>query len=56
MPAFIAQPQIDAGRLVPVLVDWTADVIPISIVYAPNRHLSTRVRVFVDWMIELFRR
>lgn len=55
MPAFIAQSYIDAGRLVPVLIDWTADVVPISIVYSPNRHLSTRVRVFVDWMIELFR-
>lgn len=55
IPAFIAQPHIDAGRLVPVLADWTADTIPVSIVYSPNRHLSTRVRVFVDWMIELFR-
>ena len=55
MPAFIAQSSIDAGLLVPVLIDWTADVIPISIVYSPNRHLSMRVRVFVDWMIELFR-
>ncbi|MFC7516040.1 LysR substrate-binding domain-containing protein [Herbaspirillum sp. GCM10030257] len=55
MPAFIVQSHIDAGRLIPVLVDWTADVIPISIVYSPNRHLSTRVRVFVDWMVELFR-
>lgn len=54
-PAFIAQSHIDAGRLIPVLEDWSADVIPISIVYSPNRHLSTRVRVFVDWMIELFR-
>lgn len=54
-PAFIAQSHIDAGRLVPILEDWTADVIPISIVYSPNRHLSTRVRIFVDWMIELFR-
>lgn len=54
-PAFIAQSHIDAGRLVPILEDWTADVVPISIVYSPNRHLSTRVRIFVDWMIELFR-
>jgi DNA-binding transcriptional LysR family regulator len=55
MPAFIAQSHIDAGTLAPVLADWTSDAVPISIVYSPNRHLSTRVRVFVDWMIELFR-
>lgn len=52
-PAFIAEQHIAAGLLVPVLRDWKADHVPLSIVYAPNRHLSTRVRVFVDWMVEL---
>lgn len=55
LPAFIAQPQISAGLLKPVLQEWQAEAVPISVVYAPNRHLSTRVRVFVDWMIDLFR-
>ncbi|MFC6522404.1 LysR substrate-binding domain-containing protein [Undibacterium arcticum] len=53
-PSFMAQPHIDAGLLVPVLKEWSAELNPISIVYSPNRHLSTRVRVFVDWMVELF--
>jgi DNA-binding transcriptional LysR family regulator len=55
LPAFLALPQINAGLLQPVLEEWQAEAVPISIVYAPNRHLSTRVRVFVDWLIELFR-
>ncbi len=54
-PAFIVQPHIDAGRLVPTLEEWSADAVPISIVYSPNRHLSMRVRAFVDWMADLFR-
>ena len=54
-PAFMVQPHIAAGQLVPVLADWSAERVPLSIVYAPNRHLSTRVRVFVDWMVELLR-
>jgi LysR family transcriptional regulator for bpeEF and oprC len=54
-PAFIVHPHIDAGRLVPTLEEWSADVVPITVVYSPNRHLSTRVRAFVDWMVELFR-
>ena len=54
-PAFVVQPHIAAGRLVPLLQDWTGEVNPVSIVYAPNRHLSTRVRVFVDWMVQLFK-
>ena len=24
------------------------------VVYPPNRHLSAKVRVFVDWAVELF--
>ena len=32
-----------------------APPVPIHIVYPANRHLSARVRVFVDWMIDLFR-
>ena len=51
---FMAQPQIDAGLLVPVLEDWSVDANTISVVYMPNRHLSVRVRAFVDWLVELF--
>jgi DNA-binding transcriptional LysR family regulator len=48
-----AQPHINQGRLVPILEDWPMDPVPLSIVYAPNRHLSARVRVFVDWFKEI---
>ncbi|HEY4318826.1 MAG TPA: LysR family transcriptional regulator [Herbaspirillum sp.] len=52
--AFGAQPHIDSGHLVPLLADWSSAPVPVSIIYSPNRHLSTRVRVFVEWMIEVF--
>jgi DNA-binding transcriptional LysR family regulator len=52
--ALIAQPHIAEGRLVPLLEEWTAEPVPISIIYSPTRHLSARVRVFVDWMVQLF--
>ena len=55
VPAFIVQPHVAAGNLVSLLDNWTADPVPISIVYSANRHLSARVRVFVDWMVELFK-
>ncbi|GGY92729.1 LysR substrate-binding domain-containing protein [Pseudoduganella plicata] len=54
-PAFVAGRHIDSGALVQVLAPWQAPGIPLSIVYPANRHLSARVRVFVDWMMELFR-
>ena len=48
-----AQPHFDSGALVPLLLDWCADTIPIHVVYPPNRHLSTKLRVFVDWVADL---
>jgi LysR family transcriptional regulator for bpeEF and oprC len=53
---FQAQPQFASGALVPLLLDWCADTIPIYVVYPPNRHLSTKLRVFVDWVADLFAR
>jgi len=53
---FMAQPHIASGALVPVLLDWCAESIPLYVVYPPNRHLSTKLRVFVDWVAELFAR
>lgn len=54
--SFMAQSHIQAGLLQPILLDWCADSLPIHVVYPPNRHLSTKVRVFVDWVAELFAR
>ena len=53
---FEAQPHFASGALVPLLLDWCADSIPIFVVYPPNRHLSTKLRVFVDWVADLFAR
>ncbi|MES2976137.1 MAG: LysR family transcriptional regulator [Pseudomonadota bacterium] len=54
--AFAAEPYIKSGELVPVLQDWPRAPIPIHVVYPPNRHLSAKVRSFVDWAAELFAR
>lgn len=53
---FQAAPYLAKGELVPLLLDWCGDTIPIHVVYPPNRHLSTKLRVFVDWAAELFAR
>jgi len=44
------------GRLVPVLEDWQTQAMPVSALYWPSRHLSAKVRVFVDFIAELFGR
>jgi LysR family transcriptional regulator, regulator for bpeEF and oprC len=53
VPHFMAEPHLLAGELVPVLQDWQFEPLPLYIVYPPNRHLSSKVRVFVDWVVEL---
>ena len=54
VPTFMAQEHIAAGRLVPLLTGWCTSPKPLHIVYPPNRHLSNKVRVFADWLAELF--
>ncbi|MDB6001870.1 MAG: LysR family transcriptional regulator, partial [Rhizobacter sp.] len=52
--AFVAEPLIESGQLVRVLPEWTRPPIPVHVVYPPNRHLSAKVRAFVDWTVDLF--
>ncbi|MGH8788899.1 MAG: LysR family transcriptional regulator [Cupriavidus necator] len=53
---FTVAPYLASGELVQVLADWTRAPLPIYVVYPPNRHLSAKVRAFVDWAAELFAR
>ena len=50
-PDFIVAPEIAAGRLVPVLADWAQPAIPIQAAYPSRRHLSAKVRAFVDFLV-----
>jgi LysR family transcriptional regulator for bpeEF and oprC len=47
-------PPIEAGQLVPILEDWSSAGPPVYVVYPQNRHLSPKVRAFVDFVSELF--
>lgn len=53
---FMAGPLLKRGELVRVLEDWDTDPVPVYVVYPPNRHLSSKLRVFVDWVVELIGR
>jgi len=54
MPAFAICPYLQSGQLELVLEDWSVDPLPLHVVYPQNRHLSAKVRVFVEWISELF--
>ena len=53
-PTFIAGDAIKRGALVPVLTDYRWPVSPAYAVYPPTRHLSYRVRAFIDFLVETF--
>lgn len=54
MPLFTLQSYLAAGQLALLLEDWAVDPAPLHVVYPQNRHLSAKVRVFVEWIAELF--
>ena len=51
---FMVVPHLEGGRLRTVLDDWTRPRHPLHVVYPSNRHLSAKVRLFVDWVAEVF--
>ncbi|MBW9056305.1 LysR family transcriptional regulator [Rhizobium mesosinicum] len=53
IPVFMAREPIAKGELVQTLTEWTRESLPLYVVYPPNRHLSNKVRVFVDWLVKL---
>lgn len=53
MPAFIVKEAMERGRLDLVLADWLPEPSPLHVVYPHSRHLSRRVRLFVDWLAAL---
>ncbi|MBN3864367.1 LysR family transcriptional regulator [Pseudomonas frederiksbergensis] len=52
-PYYHVARQLKEGRLVEVLRDVPPPGMPLTALYPPHRQLSRRVRVFVDWMVEL---
>ena len=53
-PTFLAAQDIRAGRLVEVLSEYTSSELGIYAVYPSRKHLSAKVRSFVDFMAAAF--
>jgi DNA-binding transcriptional LysR family regulator len=49
-PDFIVAPEVRAGRLVRLLPGYRTPSSPVSAVYPSRRHLSAKVRAFVDFL------
>ncbi|OUM07884.1 LysR family transcriptional regulator [Pseudomonas syringae] len=53
LPDYMARPHVARGDLVPLFEDWQLESMPMYVAFPPNRHVSIKVRVFIDWVTEL---
>src|SRR5262249_40174220 len=48
LPAFTSMPSLTGGRIQRVLRDWELPATPVHAVYPSTRHVSPKVKSFVD--------
>ncbi|GAB7542548.1 LysR family transcriptional regulator [Cupriavidus sp. CuC1] len=53
-PRFMVQEHLRTGALVELLPQWRPRPFPIAAIYPQSRHLAPKVRVFVDWVAQIF--
>jgi DNA-binding transcriptional LysR family regulator len=53
LPDYMSKAHIARGELVPLFEGWHLDPMPLYIAFAPNRHVSSKLRVFIEWVAEL---
>lgn len=53
LPGYMAKAHLARGELVPLFGGWSLAPMPLYVAYAPNRHVSAKLRVFIDWVVAL---
>ncbi|RRU14287.1 LysR family transcriptional regulator [Stenotrophomonas sp. 278] len=56
LPDYMADAHVQLGELVRLFPDWALDAMPLNLAFPPNRHVSAKLRVFIDWVVELMDR
>ncbi|ENX18414.1 hypothetical protein F895_00029 [Acinetobacter sp. CIP 64.2] len=55
VPRYAHLQQIENGQLCPVLPQYTVPSLPVSLLYPSKTWVSPRQRVFIEWIIQLFK-
>jgi len=50
---YCAKPFLQEGTLVEILKPWRPPSYPFHVVYPHNRHVTHRLRVFIDWLVQV---
>ena len=53
LPDYMSRAHVESGELVPLFADWRLDSMPMYVAFPPNRHVSAKLRVFIDWVAGL---
>lgn len=53
LPDYMCRAHLASGELTHLFDDWHLEPMPIYLAFPPNRHVSTKLRVFIDWVVEL---
>lgn len=56
LPDYMAETPLARGELVRLFEDWRLDPMPLYLAFPPNRHVSAKLRVFIEWVVELMAR
>jgi DNA-binding transcriptional LysR family regulator len=54
VPRYRVANELAEGRLKIILADFPPPLMPVSVLYPQNRQLSSRVRVFAQWLRDIF--
>lgn len=52
LPSYLVAAEIREGRLQPLLQSFAAEALPIRAIYPTRRHLTPKLRLFIDELIE----
>ncbi|MBS0248468.1 MAG: LysR family transcriptional regulator [Proteobacteria bacterium] len=55
LPVFLAEKELKSGALTTVLDDYKPPQLTLYAIYPPTRHLSVKVRLFIDFLVERLR-
>jgi DNA-binding transcriptional LysR family regulator len=53
LPDYMANAHLASGELVRLFEEWKLEPMPLYLAFPPNRHVSAKLRVFMEWVVEL---
>ncbi|MEH3992701.1 LysR family transcriptional regulator [Klebsiella pneumoniae] len=53
LPNYMVAALQAVGALIPLFTQWRISPMPLYLAFPPNRHVNAKLRVFIDWIVEL---